>query len=149
MASESSGGAVVQLDSFSDAIAAHIAKTQLDAAGIPCFLGNENRPYGHILGPVRLYVRAEDVQAAQDILHLQQTHMHAMPPVEDDPTTQPDTAVRCPRCHHTDVVCRQLPRPTDTLLTRLRLWLFATEKPQCHCFQCGFEFELEAESQVD
>lgn len=149
MASDSSDGAVVQLDSFSDAIAAHLAKNQLDAAGIPCFLGNVNRPYGPILGPVRLYVRAQDVQAAQDILHAQQTHMHAMPPPEDEATDLPESVVRCPRCHHTDVVCRQLPRPTDTLLTRLRLWLFATENPQCHCFQCGFEFELAAEIKVD
>ncbi|UOQ78919.1 DUF2007 domain-containing protein [Hymenobacter sp. 5516J-16] len=71
---------IVLLESFRDVITAHLAKNQLDAAGIPCFLGNENRPYGPVLGAVRLFVRAPDVAAAHEVLHAQRAPMHAMPP---------------------------------------------------------------------
>lgn len=133
---------IVVLDSFRDVIAAHLAKNQLDAAGIPCFLSNENRPYGPALGAVRLFVRAPDVAAAQEVLHAQRAPMHAMPPEEPE-EPEPAAALRCPRCHHTDVVCRHQPQPTDNLFVKLRLWLLAPEKPQCHCFTCGLEFEKE------
>ena len=138
--------AIVLLDSFTDSIAAHLARNQVEAAGLPCFLSNENRPYGQVMGSVGLYVRAQDVEAAQSALHSQRTVMHAMPPEaaadeDDDPTSPP--ALRCPRCHHPDVVCRHQPQPSDNLFVKLRLWLLAPEKPQCHCFHCGHDFEGE------
>lgn len=128
---------IVLLASFSDTIAAHLAKNQLEAAGIPCFLGNENRPYGPVLGAVRLFVRAEDVAAAREALHPPQAVMHTLP----DEASANVTTPHCPRCHHSDVVCRHQPQPTDNLFVKLRLWLLAPERPQCHCFQCGFDFE--------
>lgn len=140
--SDSAAPAIVLLASFSDSIAAHLAKNQLEAAGIPCFLGNENRPYGSMLGAVRLFVRAPDVAGAHEVLHARQAPMHVMPPNNDDDAPDaPNGAVRCPRCHHIDVVCRHLPQPSDNLFVKLRLWLLAPEKPQCHCFTCGLEFE--------
>ncbi|SNR51695.1 putative signal transducing protein [Hymenobacter mucosus] len=141
MSPDSTALTIVQLASFSDTFAAHLAKSQLDAEGIPCFLGNENRPYGPALGVVRLFVRASDVALAQEVLQGQQAPMHAMPP--DAPEEATATMLRCPRCHHTDVVCRHLPQPTDNLFVKLRLWLLAPAKPQCHCFTCGLEFEGE------
>lgn len=143
MSSDSAAPAnIVLLDSFSDVIAAHLAKNQLESAGIPCFLSNESRPYGPVLGNVRLFVRQPDVAAAQEALHPQRAAMQAMPPESPDEDT-PDTAatLRCPRCHHPDVVCRHQPQPQDNLFVKLRLWLLAPEKPQCHCFQCGLDFE--------
>lgn len=127
---------IVLLASFTDTIAAHLAKNQLEAADIPCFLGNENRPYGPVLGAVRLFVRAEDVAAAQQALQPQHSVMHAL-----SEEAAASTAPRCPRCHHPDVVCRHQPQPQDNLFVKLRLWLLAPERPQCHCFQCGFDFE--------
>ncbi|UYZ62440.1 putative signal transducing protein [Hymenobacter weizhouensis] len=139
MPSDSAGAsAVVLLDSFTDSFAAHLAKTQLDAARIPCFLSNENRPYGAVLGAVRLFVRTQDVAAAQEVLHAQQAPMYAVAPEPAVPASTP----RCPRCHHPDVVCRHQPQPTDNLFVKLRLWLLAPEKPQCHCFHCGLDFEM-------
>jgi hypothetical protein len=135
MSHESADEAIIQLASFANSISAHLAKNQLEAANIPCFLSNENRPYGPISGGVRLHVRQQDLMAAQEVLHASQVSMQALP------TTDEDTTARCPRCHHTDIVCRQLPQPNDTLLTKLRLWLLAPEKPQCHCFHCGLDFE--------
>ncbi|MBT9392048.1 DUF2007 domain-containing protein [Hymenobacter sp. NST-14] len=131
--------AVVLLDSFTDSIAAHLARNQVEAAGLPCFLSNENRPYGQVMGSVGLYVRAQDVAAAQEALHPHHAAMHAMPP--DAPDEESGATLRCPRCHHPDVVCRHQPQPQDNLFVKLRLWLLAPERPQCHCFQCGLDFE--------
>ncbi|MBO0359792.1 DUF2007 domain-containing protein [Hymenobacter sp. BT186] len=138
MSHESADEAIVQLASFANSISAHLAKNQLEAAAIPCFLSNENRPYGPISGGVRLHVRQQDVAAAQEVLHASQVSMQALPTTDDEAATP---TARCPRCHHTDIVCRQLPEPNDTLLTKLRLWILAPEKPQCHCFHCGLDFE--------
>jgi hypothetical protein len=135
MSHESADEAIVQLASFANSISAHLAKNQLEAVNIPCFLSNENRPYGPISGGVRLHVRQQDVAAAQEVLHDSQVSMQVLP--ADDETT----AARCPRCHHSDIVCRQEPQPDDSLLTKLRLWILAPEKPQCHCFHCGLDFE--------
>ncbi|WP_019948206.1 putative signal transducing protein [Hymenobacter aerophilus] len=144
----SEAAAIVLLDSFTDSIAAHLARTRLDAAGIPCFLSNESRPYGPAFGKVGLYVRAPDVEAAREALHPQQTRMYAVAPDDDAPAaeTAPDApdaaATRCPRCHHHDVVCRHEPGPADNLFVKLRFWLMAPDNPQCHCFHCGHDFEV-------
>ncbi|WP_375436229.1 DUF2007 domain-containing protein [uncultured Hymenobacter sp.] len=130
---------IILLASFANAISAHLAKNQLEAADIPCFISNENRPYGPISGGVRLHVRRQDLAAAQELLHANQVPMQALPVTKEESNAV--EIVRCPRCHHTDVVCRQLPEPNDSLLTKLRLWIMAPEKPQCHCFQCGLDFE--------
>ncbi len=133
--------AIVLLDSFTDSIAAHLARNQVEAAGLPCFLSNENRPYGQVMGSVGLYVRAQDVEAAREALHPQHTRMHA---VAEETDELPEAATaRCPRCHHHDVVCRHQPAPTDNLFVKLRFWLTAPDKPQCHCFHCGHDFEGE------
>ena len=141
MPPDSAASAIVLLDSFADSFAAHLARTQLDAAGIPCFLSNEHRPYGSALGSVRLFVRAQDLATAHEVLHAQRAPMHAVAP--DSPTGTEASIIRCPRCHHPDVLCRHQPQPTDNLFVKLRLWLLAPEKPQCHCFACGFDFEGE------
>ena len=137
MASDSADS-IVLLATYPDAIAAHLAKSKLAAEGIPCFLSNESRPYGPISGGVRLHVRRADLAPAQEALH--PASMYALP--TDEETDDP-AALRCPRCHHAEVVCRHQPQPTDSLFTRLRLWLLASEKPQCHCFHCGHDFEAQ------
>ncbi|MBC8083552.1 MAG: DUF2007 domain-containing protein [Hymenobacter sp.] len=137
MFDEPADEAILLLASFANAISAHLAKNQLEAAGIPCFISNENRPYGPISGGVRLHVRRQDLAAAQELLHASQVFMQVLPATDEEAAP----TIRCPRCHHPDVVCRQLPQPTDNLFTRLRLWIMAPEKPQCHCFQCGLDFE--------
>lgn len=142
----SEAAAIVLLDSFTDSIAAHLARNRLEAAGIPCFLSNESRPYGPAFGHVGLYVRAPDVETARETLHPQQTHMHAVAPEAAEREAAPEktgvAATRCPRCHHHDVVCRHQPGPTDNLFVKLRFWLMASDNPQCHCFHCGHDFEV-------
>jgi hypothetical protein len=65
---------IVILLAFDNVIAANIAKTKLDAYGIPCFLTEENftglYPLMNTIFPgVRLHVFEKDFQQAADILN--------------------------------------------------------------------------------
>lgn len=71
---------IVVLTTFYNVMTAHVARTRLEAAGIRCFLSNEARPYGAILGgQVRLNVREEDVAEAQRILAEDVAPMFVLP----------------------------------------------------------------------
>ncbi len=64
---------IIVYTSFDNVIAANIAKTKLDAYGIPCFLTEENftglYPLMNNLFPgVRLHVFEKDFDRAQEIL---------------------------------------------------------------------------------
>ncbi len=64
---------IVVFRSFENAIAANIAKTKLDAYGVPCFLTEENLanlyPFQNFLAMgVRLHLFAKDVEWAKSVL---------------------------------------------------------------------------------
>jgi hypothetical protein len=61
------------LDSYYEPVVAHLARTKLEAAGIPCFLTNENlvslnRMYSPVAGGVRLHVYQRDAAQAAEVL---------------------------------------------------------------------------------
>jgi hypothetical protein len=105
---ESTDGTVVLLESFANSISAHLAKNQLETAGIACFISNENRPYGPISGGVRLHVRQQDLEAAQQVLSEQKALMAAVPDEPEDLTAATETNAA-----------------SGSLLTRLRAWLLS------------------------
>jgi hypothetical protein len=100
---------VVLLESFANSISAHMAKNQLEAAGIACFISNENRPYGPISGGVRLHVRQQDLEAARQVLSEQRALMTAVQ--DDDQDTNQATSAASDS--------------SGSLLTRLRAWLLS------------------------
>ena len=64
---------IIIYTSFDNVIAANIAKTKLDAYGIPCFLTEENFTglyplMNNIFPGVRLHVFEKDFDQAQEIL---------------------------------------------------------------------------------
>lgn len=66
-------GRIVMLEAFDTAIMANLAKTKLDAYGIPCFLTDEHfnnlYPFRNELIPgVRLFVFEHDVPRAREVL---------------------------------------------------------------------------------
>lgn len=68
---------IVVLEAFDNAILANLAKTKLDAYGIPCFLTDENfnnlYPFRNELIPgVRLFVFEQDINRAREILNAQE-----------------------------------------------------------------------------
>ena len=103
---EPTEGKVVLLESFANSISAHMAKNQLETAGIACFVSNENRPYGPISGGVRLHVREQDAEAARQVLS---EHSAAMTAVSDEP----------------EEASSQTKTASGSLLTRLRAWLLS------------------------
>ncbi|MCC2545553.1 DUF2007 domain-containing protein [Hymenobacter sp. BT175] len=125
--------AIVVVDSFANYVAAHLAKSRLDAENIPCFLTGENRPYGPITGGIRLHVRQPDLSRAQEVLRYQ-----TVPMAVSGPDDAPDRR-QCPRCGSADV--SQGPDETEThFLPRLLNLLFLRPLRPYHCFHCGHDF---------
>ncbi|OUJ76050.1 putative signal transducing protein [Hymenobacter crusticola] len=136
MSADSAAERIVLLESFPNYIAAHVAKSRLDAENIPCFLSNENRPYGPIAGGVRLHVRLQDLAAAQKVL-LDQVVPMRVNPIEDEATTR-----ICPRCGSHDISTEPVLDPSANVPMRVfALISWSLRGEHYHCFHCGFEFK--------
>ena len=76
MLQDSANQNIIVYTSFSTAIEANLAKTKLDAYGIPCFLSDENLAGLYPLsffkaGQVRLHVFEQDAPRVKEILEEQ------------------------------------------------------------------------------
>jgi len=116
---------------FTDAIAANIAKTKLDAYGIPCFLTEENMA-GLYPGAsfqafrIRLHLFASDFDRAAQIL-------------QDEPAVGNDDMALCPRCHSASVI-RAFPKKDADRLVYVLFGIFLPHKKVNVCQVCGYEF---------
>ena len=134
---------IIVLDSFYEPVAAHLARTRLEAAGIPCFLTNENlvtlnRMYSAVAGGVRLHVYQRDAAQAAEVLR-------ELPPMRAERGGEPEQAsgLRCPRCHSGEVASDAAATPGAThwwaaLLSQLRR--YPLQGRAHHCFHCGLNF---------
>lgn len=130
---------IILLASFPDSIAAHMAKSRLDAEEIPCFVSNENRPYGPISGGVRLHVRQQDAEAARTALLEETVPMTILP----DPDTQEGAVLTCARCGSPDIATADVRPGAPTapgFFTRL---IYSLRGIRYHCFHCGYELREE------
>lgn len=139
---------IIVLDSYYEPVAAHLARTKLEAAGIPCFLTNENlvslnRMYSPVAGGVRLHVYQRDAAQATEILR-EPPVMRAVPGGLGEPTSQTSAAITCPRCGSHDVAYEAPTEPANaaswlaTLLARLRHYY--AQGQTHHCFNCGLDY---------
>lgn len=130
-------------------MAANLARTRLEAAGIPCFLSNENLVslmplYSPITGGVRLHVRLSDVEAALAILHDELVPLATGPDVASFAADAPDPVTpRCPRCGSSDVAYGAATHNTYGFWSGLLsvLLRFPMRGKRYHCFHCGNEFK--------
>ncbi|MGI4872143.1 MAG: DUF2007 domain-containing protein [Janthinobacterium lividum] len=136
---------IIVLDSFYEPVAAHIARTKLEAAGIPCFLTNENlvslnRMYSPVAGGVRLHVYQRDAAQASELLR-------ELPPMRAERGGPPEpagsAAVPCPRCGSAEVTYDAAAEPGavhwwTALLSQLRR--YPLQGRAYHCFHCGLNF---------
>lgn len=123
---------IVVFERFENAIDANLAKTKLDACGIPCFLTEENLAnlypvQNPLLFGVRLHIFRQDAEHVQKILteNLSDT----------DPTI-------CPRCKSLNVkieYSQKIGRRLVSILALLSITFFPTPKVY-RCQQCKFEF---------
>jgi hypothetical protein len=136
---------IIVFDSYYEPLAAHLARTKLEAAGIPCFLTNENlvslnRMYSPAAGGVRLHIYARDAAQAAEVLR-EPVVMQAARGGQAEPAA-PD-ALTCPRCGSADVVTDAAAQPGAAhwfvaLLSRLRR--YPLQGRAHHCFHCGLNF---------
>lgn len=116
---------------FDEAIQAHIAKSKLDAYGIPCFLTEENMANlypGVNLNAfkIRLHLFESDVARAADILY-------------PAGLTAEDDGPICPRCHSANVT-RAFPRKDAERLKYVLFGVFLPHRKVSVCEVCGYEF---------
>ncbi|MDL5050168.1 DUF2007 domain-containing protein [Oscillatoria amoena NRMC-F 0135] len=124
---------IVALKSFDDSIEANIAKTKLDAYGIPCFLTEENLanlyPIRSPRFSVRLHVFEKDKMRAEDVLNERVM-------LTDEETT------RCPQCRSTNIESGYSQKPSSLLLSILSSLFFVLFPPKRvnYCRDCEYEF---------
>ncbi|MBD2769047.1 DUF2007 domain-containing protein [Hymenobacter sp. BT664] len=140
---------VVFIESFYEPMAANVARTRLEAAGIPCFLSNEQLVsllplYSPITGGVRLHVRQRDAEAALEILRTVPVPPATSPDEASFAADAPDPVTpRCPRCGSSDVAYGPATRNTYGLWSGLLsvLLRFPVRDKRYHCFHCSNEFK--------
>ena len=138
---------VVFLESYYEPMAANLARTRLEASGIPCFLSNEHLVslmplYSPITGGVRLHVRQSDVEAAIAVLRDEPVPLATGPDEASFAADAADpTGPRCPRCGSSDVAYGAATRNTYSLWAGLlSLLRYPVRGKRHHCFHCGNEF---------
>jgi hypothetical protein len=97
---------------FRDPSEALLAKSLLESAGIECHLGDENMVrmdwfISNLIGGVKLWVKAEDREAAMEILN--QPIPEGFEVEDDEYFEQP----RCPKCKSIDVTYEALNKPAS------------------------------------
>jgi|SRR5690606_15020257 hypothetical protein len=129
---EKEDNAIVVFRTFDDAIQANIAKTKLDAYGIPCFLTEENMA-GLYPGAsfhafkIRLHLFESDLDRAASVLQNELSAMTA----DDGPI--------CPRCHSNDIR-RDFPKKDADRMVYALFGIFLPHKKINVCQVCGTEF---------
>lgn len=115
---------IVVFEAYDSLIQANLAKTKLDAYGIPCFLSDENfvslYPIRNEIFPgIRLHIFKTDTERVREVL-------------EDSQTGKEDSII-CPRCKSTDV---HISESKKGFLTWLILLFSASAIPQHRVFIC-------------
>ena len=122
---------IVVFRHFNNSIDANIAKTKLDAYGVPCFLTEENMsnlyPGQHLLAfKTRLHIFSKDVDQAHQILDV--SHQ-----------TEGEDICQCPKCNSLHVI-RDFPKDSSEDLTTIFFGVLFPHKKVNRCQDCDFEF---------
>lgn len=117
---------------------AHIVKAKLESEGVESFFRDlntvDNNPlYSNLLGGIKLFVRTEDLEKANDVLN--QISKYSL---DDD-----HELIKCPKCGENQVKM-ETPEPSlKTFINVVILGFFAMffEKHKYKCQECNFEFD--------
>jgi hypothetical protein len=125
----SKGENIIVFRHFDNAIDANIAKSKLDANGIPCFLTEENMSNLYPGQPffafkVRLHLFAQEEERARQIL----TEMNLA-----------DSSGQCPKCH-SNKVTRDFPKQSSASLILIFFGVLFPHRKVNHCLDCDNEF---------
>lgn len=132
-------GGLVTIAQYRDLPEAGLAKSKLEAAGIPCFLDNEytvgvNWLYSNALGGVKLKVPEEDAEEAKAIIE------EIIEPIapEESEGLLPDSS--CPACGATEIETRNYTRKFAALTLLISVPLFLFWK-RYSCKSCGHRWK--------
>jgi DNA-directed RNA polymerase subunit RPC12/RpoP len=122
---------------FDTVIDANIAKSKLDAYGVPCFLTEENMANLYpgaskmMNSNVRLHIFSHDAERARQVMG------------ENNLTIDDDTTLRCPNCRSKNIE-RDFPKKlTESFLSSLQylfFGIFFPDKKVYRCTDCETEF---------
>ena len=123
---------IIVFEHYDNAFDANIAKTKLDAYGIPCFLTEENManliPGQNLFAiKIRLHLFAADRERAIQVL------------TGDTLSIDLGEAGVCPRCNSRRIT-RAFPKKIMDSLTIVFFGIFLPHKKVDQCLDCGLEF---------
>jgi Putative prokaryotic signal transducing protein len=132
---------LVTVRQYRELAEAQVAKGALESAGVDCFLRDENAVrlewvWSNLLGGVRLQVREEDKDAAEEILR-QPIPEHIALSAEDS-FEQP----RCPRCGSLDIHFQGIHERLG-MASIIALYPLPIPKRAWRCESCGAEWREE------
>jgi hypothetical protein len=123
---------IVVFQQFDNTIDANIAKTKLDAYGVPCFLTEENManlyPGQSLMAfKIRLHIFSNDRDRAAKVLQHENLFIEG------------DHSFTCPQCHSRKVT-REFPRKVSEKLTYILFGVLFPDRKVNHCLDCDLEF---------
>jgi DNA-directed RNA polymerase subunit RPC12/RpoP len=128
---------IIVLQRFGNVIEANIAKSKLDAYGVPCFLTEENMASLYpgasnmMNSNVRLHIFRHDAERARQVMG------------ENALTVDDETILKCPNCGSKNIE-RDFPKKlTESVLSSLKylfFGIFSPEKKVYRCIDCETEF---------
>ena len=128
---------IIVFQGFDNVIEANIAKSKLDAYGVPCFLTEENMASLYpgasnmMNSNVRLHIFGHDRERVRQIMS------------ENALTVDDDTTLRCPKCRSKNIE-RDFPKKlTVSFLSSLQylfFGIFFPDKKVYRCADCETEF---------
>jgi hypothetical protein len=139
---------IITFESYHDPMLAHIIRTKLEAAGIPCFIEQDsmsglNPVYNQAVSGLKLKVLVfeRDLEKCHEVL-AEDNSIDPEEHLEIDPETL--DAIICPFCESTNVVRIESEERPDWLNTLYRF--FAAVIPfydpkRWHCNNCKQDFE--------
>ena len=128
---------IIVFKRFDTVIEANIAKSKLDAYGVPCFLTEENMANLYpgaskmMNSNVRLHIFSQDAERASQVM------------AENNLAVDDDTILQCPHCRSKNIE-RDFPKNLTTSflpsLQYLFFGIFFPDKKVYRCVDCETEF---------
>lgn len=139
---------IIVLTTYPNPLDAHLARTRLEAAGIPCFLSNEalvtlNVMYSPAAGGVRLHVYARDAERAAEVLHglpYMYANIGGLASNPDETPRDSGAGLTCPRCGSSDVGSDVAVTASWWARLRAELRRQLGNELTHHCYSCGLNF---------
>jgi hypothetical protein len=134
-------GEWVTVASFSQPIEAHLARTRLEAEGIPCVVGDENLVrvdwlLSNAVGGVKLKVPFHAAEQARDVLR---PRPHLVVVAQEGEAA--DGEMICPRCRSYDVYSRRYSQRVAGFFILLFGFLIPWRDRRWTCKECGYEWK--------